>query len=277
MTKTTPFGLKVLIYVLLLAGAIVMMFPFVWMLSTSFKTLGAVAQMPPQLIPNPFSFDNYAEVWNKVEFGRYTFNSFFIVTFEMVGSLLSCAFVAFGLAMYKFKLRGLIYAFMLATLLIPGQITMIPTYFIWKEFNVLNTYVPLIAPSFFAGAFGIFLLHQYIKSLPKELYESAVIDGCSPPGIFFRIYLPLCKPALAALGIFTFMGAWNNTLGPLIYLQDRSMYTLPLGLLYLKNESSINQAVIMAGAVITTTPVVIVYLIAQKQFVQGIASTGLKG
>lgn len=277
MTKTTPFGLKVLIYVLLLAGAIVMMFPFVWMLSTSFKTLGAVAQMPPQLIPNPFSFDNYAEVWNKVEFGRYTFNSFFIVTFEMVGSLLSCAFVAFGLAMYNFKLRGLIYAFMLATLLIPGQITMIPTYFIWKEFNVLNTYVPLIAPSFFAGAFGIFLLHQYIKSLPKELYESAVIDGCSPPGIFFRIYLPLCKPALAALGIFTFMGAWNNTLGPLIYLQDRSMYTLPLGLLYLKNESSINQAVIMAGAVITTTPVVIVYLIAQKQFVQGIASTGLKG
>jgi len=277
MTKTTPFGLKVLIYVLLLAGAIVTMFPFVWMLSTSFKTLGAVAQMPPQLIPNPFSFDNYAEVWNKVEFGRYTFNSFFIVAFDMIGSLLSCAFVAFGLAMYKFKLRGMIYAFMLATLLIPGQITMIPTYFIWKQFDVLNTYVPLIAPSFFAGAFGIFLLHQYIKSLPKELYESAVIDGCSPPGIFFRIYLPLCKPALAALGIFTFMGAWNNTLGPLIYLQDRSMYTLPLGLLYLKNESSINQAVIMAGAVITTMPVVIVYLIAQKQFVQGIASTGLKG
>lgn len=277
MTKTTPFGLKVLIYVLLLAGAIVTMFPFVWMLSTSFKTLGAVAQMPPQLIPNPFSFDNYTEVWNKVEFGRYTFNSFFIVTFDMFGALLSCAFVAFGLAMYKFKLRGLIYAFMLATLLIPGQITMIPTYFIWKQFDVLNTYVPLIAPSFFAGAFGIFLLHQYIKSLPKELYESAVIDGCSPPGIFFRIYLPLCKPALAALGIFTFMGAWNNTLGPLIYLQDRSMYTLPLGLLYLKNESSINQAVIMAGAVITTIPVVIVYLIAQKQFVQGIASTGLKG
>lgn len=277
MTKTTPFGLKVLIYLLLLAGAIVTMFPFIWMLSTSFKTLGAIAQMPPQLIPNPFSFDNYAEVWNKVEFGRYTFNSFFIVAFDMIGSLLSCAFVAFGLAMYKFKLRGLIYAFMLATLLIPGQITMIPTYFIWKQFDVLNTYVPLIAPSFFAGAFGIFLLHQYIKSLPKELYESAVIDGCSPPGIFFRIYLPLCKPALAALGIFTFMGAWNNTLGPLIYLQDRSMYTLPLGLLYLKNESSINQAVIMAGAVITTIPVVIVYLIAQKQFVQGIASTGLKG
>jgi multiple sugar transport system permease protein len=262
---------------MLLAGAIVMMFPFVWMLSTSFKTLGAVSQMPPKLIPNPFKFDNYVEVWNTVQFGRYTFNSFFIVVFDMVGSLLSCAFVAFGLAMYKFKLKGVIYAFMLATLLIPGQITMIPTYFIWKKFHVLNTYAPLIVPSFFAGAFGIFLLHQYIKSLPKELYESAVIDGCSPPGIFFRIYLPLCKPALAALGIFTFMGAWNNTLGPLIYLQDRSMYTLPLGLLYLKNESSINQAVLMAGAVLTTTPVVIVYLIAQKQFVQGIASTGLKG
>ncbi|MDI4649683.1 carbohydrate ABC transporter permease [Cohnella hashimotonis] len=277
MTKATPPWTKALMYLLVLAGAVVMMFPFIWMLSTSFKTLGAVSQMPPQLIPNPFRFDNYAEVWNKVDFGRYTFNSFFIVVFDMAGSLLSCAFVAFGLAMYKFKLRGLVYAFMLGTLLIPGQITMIPTYFIWKQFHALNTYVPLIAPSFFAGAFGIFLLHQYIKSLPKELYESAVIDGCSPPGIFFKIYLPLCKPALAALGIFTFMGAWNNTLGPLIYLQDRKMYTLPLGLMYLKNESSINQAVIMAGAVITTLPVVLVYLLAQKQFVQGIASTGLKG
>ncbi|WP_098741690.1 carbohydrate ABC transporter permease [Paenibacillus sp. EZ-K15] len=276
MTKTTHPLLKVLMYLLLIIGAVFMVFPFIWMLSTSLKTVGAISQMPPQLIPNPMNWDNYVTIWNKVDFGRYTLNSFFIVSIEMVGSLISCAFVAFGLAMFTFRLRGLIYMIMLATLMIPSQVTMIPTYFIWKEFGALNSYYPLIVPSFLGGAFGIFLMHQFIKSLPKELYESATIDGCSPPGIFFRIYLPLCKPALAALGVFTFMGAWNNTLGPLIYLQDKELYTLPLGLLYLKSEN-VNQALLMAGAVITTLPVVIVYLFAQKQFVQGIASTGMKG
>lgn len=276
MTKTTHRLLKVLMYMLLIVGAVFMVFPFIWMLSTSLKTVGAISQMPPQLIPNPMNWDNYVTIWNKVDFGRYTLNSFFIVSIEMVGSLISCAFVAFGLAMFTFRLRGLIYMIMLATLMIPSQVTMIPTYFIWKEFGALNSYYPLIVPSFLGGAFGIFLMHQFIKSLPKELYESATIDGCSPPGIFFRIYLPLCKPALAALGVFTFMGAWNNTLGPLIYLQDKELYTLPLGLLYLKSEN-VNQALLMAGAVITTLPVVIVYLFAQKQFVQGIASTGMKG
>lgn len=253
-----------------------MVFPFVWMLSTSLKTVGAIAEMPPKLIPNPIDFSNYSTAWNKVNFGRYTLNSFIIVVFDLVGALLSSALVAFGLAMYRFKLRGPLFVIMLATMMVPSQVTMIPTYFIWKELRGLDTFAPLIVPSFLGGAFGIFLMHQFIKSLPKELYESAVIDGCSPPGIFFRIYLPLAKPALAALGVFTFMGAWNNTLGPLIYLQTKELYTLPLGLLYLKSEN-VNQALLMAGSVITTVPVVIVYLIAQKQFVEGIASTGIKG
>lgn len=276
MTKSTPWAIRILIYLLLLAGAAFMMFPFIWMLSTSLKTVGAISEMPPQLIPKPFNWENYTTIWNKIDFGRYTFNSFFLVIVEMAGSLLSCSLVAFGLAMFKFRLRGFIYMVMLATLMVPSQVTMIPTYFVWKGFHALNSYYPLIIPSYLGGAFGIFLMHQYLRSLPKELYESATIDGCTPPGIFFRIYLPLCRPALAALGVFTFMGAWNNTLGPLIYLQDKKLYTLPLGLLYLKSEN-VNQALLMAGAVITTLPVVAVYLVAQKQFVQGIASTGLKG
>lgn len=276
MTKTTPLYLRVPIYLLLIAGAVFMVFPFIWMLSTSLKTVGAISQMPPQLIPNPLNWENYTTIWSKVDFGRYTWNSFFLVALEMVGALLSCSMVAFGLAMFKFKLRGPIHLVMLATLMIPSQVTMIPTYFIWKQFHALNSYYPLVIPSYLGSAFGIFLMLQYLRSLPKELYESATIDGCSPPGIFFRISLPLCRPALAALGVFTFMGAWNNTLGPLIYLQDKHLYTLPLGLLYLKSEN-VNQALLMAGAVVTTLPVVIVYLFAQKQFVQGIASTGLKG
>lgn len=276
MNKLASISLRLLIYALLIAGAIIMVFPFLWMVSTSLKTVGAIAQMPPRLIPNPIDFSNYQTVWSKVNFARYTMNSFFIVTVDVIGALLSCSLVAFGLAMFDFKLRDALFIVMLATLMIPGQVTMIPTYFVWKAFRALDTYYPLIVPSYLGGAFGIFLMHQYIKALPKELYESAVIDGCSPPGIFFRVYLPLCKPALAALGVFIFMGAWNNTLGPLIYLQTRNLYTLPLGLLYLKSEN-VNQALLMSGAVIITLPVVIVYLLAQKQFIQGIASTGLKG
>lgn len=276
MNKRTPLFLKLLLYVLLIAGAIVMVFPFVWMISTSLKTVGAIAEMPPRIIPKPLDFSNYETVWNKVNFARYTLNSFIIVGLDMVGALISSSLVAFGLAMFDFKLRNVIFVVMLATMMVPGQVTMIPTYLIWKQFRVLDTWYPLIIPSYLGGAFGIFLMHQYMKSLPKELYESAVIDGCSPPGIFFRIYLPLSKPALSALGVFTFMGVWNNTVGPLIYLQTRSKYTLPLGLLFLKSEN-VNQALMMAGAVIITLPVVIVYLLAQKHFVQGIASTGLKG
>lgn len=276
MNKRTPLFLKLFLYVLLIAGAVVMVFPFVWMISTSLKTVGAIAEMPPRIIPKPLDFSNYETVWNKVNFARYTLNSFIIVGLDMVGALISSSLVAFGLAMFDFKLRNVIFVVMLATMMVPGQVTMIPTYLIWKQFRVLDTWYPLIIPSYLGGAFGIFLMHQYMKSLPKELYESAVIDGCSPPGIFFRIYLPLSKPALSALGVFTFMGVWNNTVGPLIYLQTRSKYTLPLGLLFLKSEN-VNQALMMAGAVIITLPVVIVYLLAQKHFVQGIASTGLKG
>ncbi|MFD0712760.1 carbohydrate ABC transporter permease [Paenibacillus sp. GCM10027626] len=277
MTKASSWLGKTLIYLALIIGAAIMFLPFFWMVSTSFKTLGAISQLPPQWIPSPFQLENYEIVWRKVNFGRYTLNSSILVVLELIGTLLSCAAVAFGLAMFDFKLKKPLYLIMLATLMLPFQVTLIPSYFIWKTFGMLDTYYPLIIPHFLGGAFGIFLLHQYIKGLPKELYEAAVVDGYSPPGIFVKIYLPLCKPALAALSVFTFMGAWNNTIGPLIYLQSKELYTLPLGLLYLKSDTEVNTALVMAGATIITIPVVLVYLIAQKQFVQGIATTGLKG
>jgi len=277
MTKPGMIG-KAVVYVVLLLGGLTMLLPFLWMISTSLKTAGAVAQMPPQLIPDPVSWENYRIVWEKVDFGLYTFNSLFVVTVDMVGMMLSCSLVAFGLAMFDFKLRKVLYIAMLATLMLPFQVTLIPTYFIWKSFGLLNTFYPLIIPSFLGGAFGIFLLHQFMKGLPRELYEAAVVDGYNPLGIFWKIYLPLCKPALAALSVFTFISVWNNTLGPLIYLQDKKLYTLPIGLLYLANDTNeVNIALLLAGAVIITLPVLLVYLVAQKQFVEGIASTGIKG
>ena len=276
MIKKRTVG-KSFSYLFLTIGAIIMAFPFIWMLSTSFKTTGGVSQLPPQLIPNPFRWENYETVWERVNFGRYTLNSGIIVALDMAGTLISCSFVAFGLAMFRFRGRAAIYVAMLATLMMPGQVTLIPSYFIWKTFGALDSYYPLVVPSFLGGAFGIFLLHQFMKSLPKEMYEAAVVDGYNPIHILFRIYLPLCKPAIAALGVFTFMGTWNNTLGPLIYLQNKDLYTLPLGLLFLRSNLDANTALLMAGSVIITLPVVIVYLFAQKQFVQGIAYTGLKG
>ncbi|MBP1994573.1 carbohydrate ABC transporter permease [Paenibacillus eucommiae] len=275
----THFLKNSLFYFIICLGALVMLVPFYWLVATSLKTGGAILKLPPQWFPNPITWENYATAWSKVNFARYTFNSALIVVIDMVGVLLSCSMVAFGFAMFNFKFKKLIIMVMLATMMLPSQVTSIPTYFIWKNFGALNSYFPLTVPSFLGGAFGIFLVHQHYKSLPRELYEAALIDGFSPWGVLWRIYFPLSKPVLSALGVFTFIGAWSNTYGPLLYLHDKKLYTLPLGLLYLNSagSDSVHIPLIMAGAVIITLPVVIVFLFAQRHFVQGLASTGVKG
>lgn len=265
------------VHLILIVGGLLTLLPFYWMVSTSLKAGGNVTKLPPQWFPNPIVWSNYAEVWIKVNFARYTVNSLFIVSLDIVGTLLSCAMVAFGLAMFNFKLKKPIYIAMLSTLMLPFQVTMIPGYFIWKSLGGLDTYMPLIVPSFLAGAFGIFLLHQFYKSLPRELYEAATIDGCNPWRILWRIYFPLSRSALSALAVFTFMGAWSNTIGPLLYLHDRDMFTLPLGLLFLTSQPGVQTQIVMAAAVIVTLPVILIFIVAQKQFVEGIASSGLKG
>ncbi|GAA3407312.1 carbohydrate ABC transporter permease [Paenibacillus hodogayensis] len=270
-------GLQWAAYLILTAGALIMLVPFAQMVSTSLMKPGFELLLPPRFIPDPVEWSNYKRVWLEINFLRYTANSVFVTVLDLVGMVASCALVAYGLAFFEFRGRGLIFLAMLGTMMLPSQVTMIPTYFIWKEFNLLNSYYPLILRSFLGGAFGIFLLHQFYKSLPKELYDAAWVDGANPWKIFYKIYLPLTKPALAALAVFTFISAWNSTLEPLIYLKDKHLYTLQLGLLFLRNEVENKTTLIMAGSVITLLPVLIVFLFAQKQFVQGVASTGLKG
>lgn len=255
-----------------------MLVPFYWMIATSFKTGAKVLELPPKWIPDPISVESYLTAWTKVNFARYTLNSTIVVVADLFGTLLSCAMVGFGLSMFQFKLKTPIYLAMISTLILPSQVTLIPTYFIWKNLNAFDTYFPLIVPSFLGGAFGIFLMHQFFKSLPRELFEAALIDGYRPWGVLWRIYIPLSKPALSALAVFTFIGAWSNTIGPLLYLQSKHLYTLPLGLLFLRsNLNSFETPIIMAGAVITTLPVIVVFLIAQRHFIQGVATAGLKG
>jgi multiple sugar transport system permease protein len=269
---------NLVIYIVLTIGALAMFLPFVWMVSSSLKQGAAISELPPKLIPNPVDWEYFVTVWGKVNFARYTFNTFFVVILDVIGSLLSCAVVGFGLAMFNFKLKRLIYASMLATLMLPGQVSMIPHYFIWKMFHSLNTYIPLVVPSFLGSAFGVFLMHQFYKSLSKEYFEAALIDGYGVWSILWRIYVPLAKPALTVLVVFVFQGAWNSTVGPLIYLHDTSKFTLSLGLYMIKGDNLIPEQIKLAGAVITTIPVVLVFLAAQRQFMSGFSvSGGLKG
>lgn len=270
---------KIMNYVFLTAGAFIMLIPFLWVVTNSLKTADNVLKIPPQYIPNPITFENFKTVLEELSFMQYLTNSFFVVIMNLIGSVLSSALIGFGFAMFEFKGKKILFTLMLATLMMPSQVTMIPTYFIWSKLNLLDTYAPLIIPSFLGAATGIFLFNQNYKSLPKVLYESAVVDGCSPPGILFKIYLPLSKPTIMTLVIFTFIGAWNNTMGPLLYLQTRAKYTLTMGLLTLNSSpiAGANMGIKMAGAFITMAPVILVFFFAQKHFVQGNITAGLKG
>lgn len=270
-------GMQWAAYIVLTAGALIMLVPFYQMISTSLMKAGDELTLPPKLYPDPVMWSNFAKVWIEVNFVRYSMNSLFVTVLDLIGTVASCAIVAYGLAFFEFRGRNLIFIAMLGTMMLPSQVTMIPTYFIWKELDMLNSYYPLILRSFLGTAFGIFLLHQFFKTLPRELYDAAWVDGANPWKIFYKVYLPLTTPALSALAVFTFISSWNGTLEPLIYLQDKKLYTLPLGLLFLKNEVDNKMTLIMAGSVITVLPVMIVFLFAQRHFVQGIASTGLKG
>ncbi|HIW31768.1 MAG TPA: carbohydrate ABC transporter permease [Candidatus Paenibacillus intestinavium] len=264
-------------YIILLLGAVIMVFPFLWTISTSLKSGGAVMNLPPEFIPDPIMWSNYKEVLIKFDFLRYTGNSFFLVLLNVSFTIISCSLIAFGMAMYNFRGKTLMYLSMLGTLMLPFQVTMIPKYFIWKELSVLDTYFPLVIPSLLGGAFGIFLMHQYFKGLPYEFYEAALVDGYKPWGIFWKIYFPLAGPAIVALMIFTFMDSWNNTIEPLLYLKNKDLYTLPLAMLYIKGLEVGKLHLVLAGAVITMIPTIIVFLIGQKYFVEGISSTGVKG
>ena len=276
ITKTMK---KLINYTLLAAGAFVMIIPFLWVITNALKTADNVLKIPPQYIPNPVIFENFKTVLQELSFFKYLSNSFFVVSMNLIGTILSAALIGFGFAMFEFKGKKILFTLMLATLMMPSQVTMIPTYFIWSKLNFLDTYIPLIVPSFLGSATGIFLFNQNYKSIPIVLYESAVIDGCSPPGILFKIYFPLSRPTMMTLVILTFIGAWNNTMGPLLYLQTKSKYTLTLGLLTLNSSpiAGANMGIKMAGAFITMAPVILVFLFAQKYFVQGNITAGVKG
>jgi ABC-type glycerol-3-phosphate transport system permease component len=264
-------------YSLLIFGALFMITPFLWMIATSFKL--PADQFTKTLIPNPATLNNFKELFGThINFPLLFFNSFLISGLTTIGQLLTCAMAAFCFAAVKFKYRNLLFTLLLITLMIPSQVTLIPNFIIFKWLHLYGTNVPLWLPAFMGGAFGTFLLRQYFLTIPRDLVDAARVDGASLMRIFWNIYMPLAKPALAALAIFTFQGAWNDLLHPLIYLPAVPNTTLTVGLAFFQQQVTQGgkYTVLMAGGLISILPLIFVFFIAQKQFIEGISLSGLK-
>ncbi|MEV6286233.1 carbohydrate ABC transporter permease [Kribbella sp. NPDC051770] len=275
-----PRGLakKVLVYALLVAGAIPTLLPLIWLVRSALMNSGQIFVSPPQWIPKPFAWDNFTGALTQVPFARYFLNTLIIEAGVLVGTLLSCSLAAFSFARLRWKHKNLVFGLLMSGVMLPYAVTLIPTFLFWQKIGMVNTYVPLVLPSFFGTAvFNISLLRQFFLSIPYELDESAYIDGASPFQVYWRIILPLSKPALAVVGVFTFLGVWNDYLGPLIYLNDSDKYTLAMGLASFQGTYTAQWGYLMAAAAVVLLPIVLLFAFAQKYFVEGIALTGLKG
>lgn len=263
-------------HLLLATGAVIMIIPFLWMLSTSFKAPGQTFVYPPQWIPNPFVWQNYPEMWTALPFNWFFINSLKIAILATLGQLISCSMGAFAFSVLRFRGRNTLFLILLATLMVPRQVTLIPNFILFAKIGWVGTHLPLWVPSFLGGAFGVFLLRQFYLTIPLDLAESARIDGANLFQIFRHIYLPLSKPAMATLAIFTFMWTWNDLLSPLIYVNELDKLTLTVGLSLFRNQYFSKWTLMMAGAVVTVLPILLVFFFAQKYFIQGIAMTGVK-
>jgi multiple sugar transport system permease protein len=251
--------------------------PFLWILSTSFKATDEVFKFPPTLFPQKIIWDNYVTACTLVPFFRYLFNTGLITVLSIIGQLFAAPMVAYSISLIDWKGKNIIFPLVLATMMIPIQVTMIPVYMIFHKLHLTGSIWPLIIPTFTGAPLYIFLLRQFFMTLPKSLLSAAEIDGASALRIYLQIVLPLCKPALVAVGIFTFLYTWSDFLSPLLYLDKVETYTLSLGLNAFMREHYVEWGPLMAACAMFTVPVVIIFFFAQKQFIEGITLTGIKG
>lgn len=251
--------------------------PFLWTISTSLKPDYQIFAFPPEWIPHPVVWSNYPEAFRMVPLARYIQNTLYYGVFVALGSLVSCPMVAYSFARLRWPGRNLLFAIMLATLMIPFQVKMVPLFLLFRSYGWINSYKPLIVPAFFGNPFYIFLLRQFFMTIPVELSDAAKIDGCSELGIYSQIILPLAKPALATVGLFSFLDAWRAFMGPLIYLNEQELYPISLGLQQFRAEHNVEWALLMAASTVVTIPIIILFFFTQKTFIQGITITGLKG
>ncbi|MFN8594009.1 MAG: carbohydrate ABC transporter permease [Thermomicrobiales bacterium] len=268
---------RIFLYALLLVGGAFMLMPFVWMLSSALKDQGAIFAYPPSLFPAEARWGNFREILDIVPFGRYFGNSTLITVLSVIGQLLSCSMAAFAWARIPFAGSGILFMTLMAALIIPPQVTLVPLFIMMNKVGWIDTYYPLILPFWLGGAFGTFLLRQFFLAIPRDLEDAAKIDGAGPWRIYWSIYLPLCKPALATVAIFTVLLQWNELLRPLIFLSTPEKLPLTVGLAALRSQYSTSWNLLMAGALISVIPVLVLFIFAQRYFVRGVTSSGLKG
>jgi multiple sugar transport system permease protein len=252
-------------------------FPFIWMILSSFKTTQEILDIPPTVLPRRWTLDNYHEAVTAIPFFRYTLNTLAISGVCVVGTVLSCSLVAFSLSRVRWRGREALFLLVLGTMLLPSEITIIPLYIVFKTLGWVGTYAPLMVPSFFGSAFFVFLLRQFFRTIPPELDEAARIDGAGYLTIFLRIVLPLARPALAVVVILTFLQKWTDFFSPLIYLNDPDTFTLSLGLQQFQSAHSVEWGPLMAASTLFMFPVIALFVVAQKSFISGITLGGLKG
>jgi multiple sugar transport system permease protein len=269
---------RMLVRLVLVVGALVMILPFLWLVSTSFKEQRQIFLYPPQWIPNPVRWQNYPEALTQLPFGRYTLNTLLITALTMVGVLLTSSLAAYGFARLRFPGRDLIFMVLLSALMLPYAVIMIPQYIMFKYLGWIDTYLPLVVPPWFGGGiFNIFLLRQFFRTIPADLIEASRIDGASELRIYGQIMLPLAGPALAVVAIFTFINSWNDFLAPLIYLSSQDNYTIALGLATFKGMYATQWHYLMAASTVMVMPIIVLFFLTQRYFVQGIVMTGTKG
>ncbi len=274
--KKQKLILDIIIYCILSIVGITMIFPFLWMFSTSLKDLGQVFTTGINLIPNPVKWSNYVKAWSSIPFGRFYVNSVFVAVTVTAGQVFTSSLAAYAFARLKFPGRDKLFFGYLATMMIPGTVTMIPVFILMKIMGWLDTYKALILPGMFT-AYGTFMLRQFFMTLPHDLEDAAKIDGCSLFGIYWRVILPLSKPALATLATFTFIWNWGNFIWPLVITNSEKMKTLPIGLSYFQDLHSTEWTLLMAASLIVLVPALIVFIFNQRFFTRGIALTGMKG
>jgi multiple sugar transport system permease protein len=267
---------RLAVHILLAVGALLMIMPFLWMISTSFKSFADSMSVPPKWLPVEWHPDNYLRVIQTIDFGTYYLNTVIVTLGRTAGQLILCSLAAYAFASLRFPFKNAIFLALLAVLMVPSQVVMIPSFVIMREFNWLDTFYVLIVPGIFS-AFGTFLLRQFFMTLPKDLEEAAKIDGCSYFRIYWNIYLPLSKAALVSLAIFTILASWNDLLWPLIMTSSEEMRVLSIGISSFQGQHSTDYPLLMAGALMATLPIIILFIFLQRYFIEGIAMNGIKG
>ena len=266
-----------IVYAVMIVLACIFMLPIFWMASTSLKLPQDIFAWPPEWLPETPQWGNYAEAFGKYPLARYMLNSAFLVIVNVIGGLISVPIIAYGFARFEFPFKHALFLLMLSTMMVPGHIKLIPMFWLYQKLGLIDTYWPLILPAYFGNPFFIFLMTQFIRTIPRDLDDAARIDGAGSWGILYRIIIPLCRPALTVVVVFTFVWVWNDFLEPIIFLRDWDSYPISVGLAFFQGRYSVEWHLFMGATLVSIIPILVVYFFAQKHLIGGLASIGVKG